>query len=517
MLEVRQTKQVDPGTLNKMYTRTGYLFFMEKKALGTAWQKCYCQYVRENRLFCMIPYNQNTGKITSTETFRLKSCVRRMSDSIDKRFCFDVMSEDRPGVVYTLQAQSEEDRALWLDAMDGKEPMYAHPPGGKPSNADQTFLDEAGFNFITKALEGLEKRGLEDQGLYRVVGVASKVTKLLTMGLDRRKSDKLNFDDAFEWETKTITSAVKTFFRNLPEPIMTFSLHSRFIEAAKCDSYSRRLSQIHRLVQQLPSPNQRMLEILLSHLANVVEKSDKNLMTVSNLGVCFGPTLFRAEEETVAAITDIKFTNVVVEIMIGHWETLLRTKPDSRPPPKPAHSGSTPTQATPPAAASPPVAAPPPYIPPPPPSHNSPPTLVQTVIFDGPKVQSAVGSTHTSGSTLPGPPHNGPTYATWERTLRGAPPPAPPPQATQSHRGSVSSSLSNLSSVSSMSTPTSQPWYRASQPRIASARAAHLSEKLGHSTGPLRPSHLSDKLSGYDTSTTARSSRGSSSSSTDSP
>merc|ERR1712080_247583 len=98
----------------------------------------------------------------------------------------------------------------------------------------------------------------------------------------------------------------------------------------------------------------------------------------------------------------------------------------------------------------------------------------------------------------------------------GAPPPAPPPQTTQSHRGSVSSSLSNLSSVSSMSTPTSQPWYRASQPRISSARAAHLSEKLGHSAGHSTPNHLSDKLSGYDTSTTARSSRGSSSSSTDS-
>ena len=52
----------------------------------------------------------------------------------------------------------------------------------------------------------------------------------------------------------------------------------------------------------------------------------------------------------------------------------------------------------------------------------------QTVIFDGPKVQ-AVGTTAHSGSTLPGPPHNGPMgYATWERTLRGAPPPAPPPQ-----------------------------------------------------------------------------------------
>ena len=43
-----------------------------------------------------------------------------------------------------------------------------------------------------------------------------KVTKLLTMGLDRRKAAQLNLDDAIEWETKTITSAVKTFFRNLP-------------------------------------------------------------------------------------------------------------------------------------------------------------------------------------------------------------------------------------------------------------------------------------------------------------
>ncbi len=43
------------------------------------------------------------------------------------------------------------------------------------------------------------------------------------------------------------------------------------------------------------------------------------MMTVSNLGVCFGPTLLRSEEETVAAIMDIKFANVVVEILIENW------------------------------------------------------------------------------------------------------------------------------------------------------------------------------------------------------
>ena len=46
-----------------------------------------------------------------------------MSDSIDKRFCFDLTAQDRPGVQYTLQALSEEDRKLWMDAMDGKEPV----------------------------------------------------------------------------------------------------------------------------------------------------------------------------------------------------------------------------------------------------------------------------------------------------------------------------------------------------------------------------------------------------------
>lgn len=43
-------------------------------------------------------------------------------------------------------------------------------------------------------------------------------------------------------------------------------------------------------------------------------------MTVSNLGVCFGPTLLRPEEESVAALVDIKFCNIIVEILIENWQ-----------------------------------------------------------------------------------------------------------------------------------------------------------------------------------------------------
>ncbi|ROT72966.1 putative rho GTPase-activating protein 26 isoform X1 [Penaeus vannamei] len=320
-------KSMDPGNMDKMYTRQGYLFLMEKKAFGTTWTKHYCLYQKENRVFTMIPYNQIQHKITSTETMVLKSCVRRMSDSIDKRFCFDLTAQDKPGVLYTLQALSEEDRKHWMDAMDGKEPMYAHPSGGVGSQ-EETSLDEVGLSFTSRAIAMLESRGLEDQGLYRLVGVSSKVSKLLALGLDRRKSEKLMLDDPAEWEVKTITSAIKQYFRNLPEPLMTYKLHSAFIAAAKQDRLFQRVNEIHSLVHKLPKTNFTVLKTLVQHLVNVSSKSEKNLMTVSNLGVCFGPTLLRPEEETVAAIMDIKFCNIVVEILIEHYDKIFNTVPE---------------------------------------------------------------------------------------------------------------------------------------------------------------------------------------------
>lgn len=48
-------------------------------------------------------------------------------------------------------------------------------------------------------------------------------------------------------------------------------------------------------------------------------------MTVSNLGMIFGPTLMRSQEETVAAMMNIKFQNIVVEIIIeNHQKVLLQ-------------------------------------------------------------------------------------------------------------------------------------------------------------------------------------------------
>ncbi|CAG0882567.1 unnamed protein product [Cyprideis torosa] len=414
------TKQ-DIGTLDKNYTRQGYLFVMEKKAFGTTtWAKNFCQYNKENRIFKMIPYNQVVGKITVTDTYKLVSCTKRppSESAVDKRFCFDITVEDRErggtgSLTLTLQALSEDDRRLWIDAMDGKVMSHINP--AKPSTPEETSLDEAGFNFVTRCIQVLENRGLDDQGLYRLVGVSSKVSKLLSAGLDPRQFANLNLEDRVEWETKTITSALKTYFRNLPQPLMTFRFHQDFIVAAKRESRSLRVADVHRLIHSLPKANFKMLKILVTHLVKVAGRCDQNRMSVSNLGVCFGPTLLRPEEDSMAAIMDIKFCNIVVELLIEHHHQIFDTPPTD-PSSSPPH---------PPAPVPQPQSRPPPpkaYRHQPSPSNPPQPIYPITRIASHPGIPAFASNTEQVQRTIVSTYNDGPQ--------RPHPPPVPPPPTT---------------------------------------------------------------------------------------
>lgn len=340
MAEVKKQCLEEPIRCSKGI-KTGYLYLLEKKAFGTTWTKYFCTYDKETKEFTMLQYNQLTSKqITPPENMVLTSCVRRMSDSIDKRFCFDIQCDSKPGVIFTFQALSEQDRTGWMDIMDGKDPIYVSTAIVKSQNSEEKVLDDTGLQFLKRCIEVLESRGLEEQGLYRVVGVTSKVNKLLILGLDKKKNNNLAcLDDPQEWESKTITSALKNYLRNLPEPIMTYRYHNGFIAAAKNKDLRMRVNDIHTLIYRLPKINMEVLKLIIKHLTNVAAKCDKNLMTTSNLGVCFGPTLLRPEEETVASITDLKFYNVVVEVLIENYEKIFNSEPDKTPIDDKNHSG----------------------------------------------------------------------------------------------------------------------------------------------------------------------------------
>ncbi|XP_037124768.1 rho GTPase-activating protein 42 [Syngnathus acus] len=322
------------------FTMEGYLYIQEKRPLGSVWTRYYCTYEKSSKMFTMSntearPASRQNGAVNGTpEMFRLRSCVRRKTDSIDKRFCFDIEVAERHGVI-TLQALSEANRRLWMEAMDGKEPIYTLP--SLLSKKEETFLNETGFSFVRNCIALVETRGLNSLGLYRTGGVNSKVQRLMTSVFASTSASGAQLD-ADAWDNKTITSGLKNYFRCLAEPVLTYRLHKEFIKAAKYDDQNHRVRAIHALVHKLPEKNRTMLDLLTNHLLKVSSHCAQNMMTVSNLGMIFGPTLMRSQEETVAAMMNIKFQNIVVEIIIENHDKIFNEAPDLSLPLPPAPS-----------------------------------------------------------------------------------------------------------------------------------------------------------------------------------
>uniref|UniRef100_A0A8C9T3W8 Rho GTPase activating protein 10 n=1 Tax=Scleropages formosus TaxID=113540 RepID=A0A8C9T3W8_SCLFO len=210
---------------------------------------------------------------------------------------------------------------------------FDHRSGGKIGETESVILKSCSW----KTTEALDRRFCLDieitdrQMSIIVVGVTSKVQKLLNMMINEKTCNDVDLFTSEDWDIKTITSALKLFLRSLPEPLMTHKLYKDFLVPAKSSSPESRVQAIHHLVHQLPEKNCEMLGLLMRHLANVAANSKKNMMTVANLGVVFGPTLMRPQEETVAAIMELKFQNVVVEILIEQHEKVFGHSPSASP------------------------------------------------------------------------------------------------------------------------------------------------------------------------------------------
>lgn len=323
-LEYRQTSPI---------SSEGYLYVQEKRPppFGSSWVKRYSTFVKEQKILHMKTFDQRSGgKLGETESVTIKSCVRKTTDALDRRFCLDIELTDRPITVLTVQALSEDDHRFWMQAMGGKEPMqYLNRTHSRERGIDAQ-LDDVGISFVKNSINAIETRGINDQGLFRVVGVSSKVQKLLCLMIDE-KSSEIDLAASEDWDVKTITSALKLYLRSLPEPLMTYELYKEFIVPAKSATPESRVQAIHCLVHKLPERNRLVLSLVTKHLANVAANSKQNLMTVANLGVVFGPTLMRPQEETVAAIMDLKFQNIVVEILIEQHEKIFGDAPSSSP------------------------------------------------------------------------------------------------------------------------------------------------------------------------------------------
>ncbi|XP_077959016.1 rho GTPase-activating protein 44 isoform X2 [Gasterosteus aculeatus] len=196
-----------------------------------------------------------------------------------------------------------------------QETWVEKPCYGKPleehlalSGRDIAFPIEA---CVTMLLEC----GMEEEGLFRVAPSASKLKKLKA-SLDCGVLDVQEYSA----DPHAIAGALKSYLRELPEPLMTYELYEDWIQASNIQDQDQRLQALLNACEKLPIANNNNFKYLIKFLSKLTEYQDFNKMTPGNIAIVLGPNLLWMRDE--GNITEM-MTTVSLQI-VGIIEPIIQ-------------------------------------------------------------------------------------------------------------------------------------------------------------------------------------------------
>ncbi|XP_037770394.1 rho GTPase-activating protein 44 isoform X3 [Chelonia mydas] len=204
-------------------------------------------------------------------------------------------------VLPQIKAQQE----AWIEKPSFGKPLEEHLA---VSGREIAFPIEA---CVTMLLEC----GMQEEGLFRVAPSASKLKKLKA-ALDCCVVDVQEYSA----DPHAIAGALKSYLRELPEPLMTFELYDEWIQASNIQDQDKRLQALWNACEKLPKANYHNIRYLIKFLAKLTEYQDANKMTPSNVAIVLGPNLLWPQTE--GNITEM-MTTVSLQI-VGIIEPLIQ-------------------------------------------------------------------------------------------------------------------------------------------------------------------------------------------------
>uniref|UniRef100_A0A8C5BBR5 BCR activator of RhoGEF and GTPase n=1 Tax=Gadus morhua TaxID=8049 RepID=A0A8C5BBR5_GADMO len=182
-------------------------------------------------------------------------------------------------------------REFSLKRMPSRRPMGVF--GVKISTVTKRERSKVPY-IVRQCLEEIERRGMEEVGIYRVSGVATDIQNLKAAFDTNHKDVSVMMS---EMDVNAIAGTLKLYFRELPEPLFTDDLYPNFAGGITLSDSVAKESCMLNLLLSLPEPNLVTFLFLLDHLKRVAEKECVNKMSLHNLATVFGPTLLRPSEK----------------------------------------------------------------------------------------------------------------------------------------------------------------------------------------------------------------------------
>ncbi|XP_029029960.1 rho GTPase-activating protein 31 [Betta splendens] len=179
---------------------------------------------------------------------------------------------------------------------------------------------------LKKCAEFIEKHGIVD-GIYRLSGVTSNIQRLRQEFCSEACPDLTK--EVYLQDIHCVGSLCKLYFRELPNPLLTYELYRKFTETVSVQGDHERLVYIQKVVKQLPTPHFRTLEFLTKHLAHLATLSTQTNMHTRNLALVWAPNLLRSKDvESSSANGDMAFQEVriqqsVIEFILNHTEQIF--------------------------------------------------------------------------------------------------------------------------------------------------------------------------------------------------
>ena len=182
-----------------------------------------------------------------------------------------------------------------------RSPFPDHPFHPPPTNHERT--------------NSLPPPGMDAEGIYRKSGGTSQIEQIkdgFTLSTDYDISDP-------DLDISAVTSALKSYFRKLPTPLITYDVYDKLLGCVGLEPASARIGAMRLAIADLPPRHRDVLEFLVFHLSKVVERERWNKMSSGNVAVVFAPTIMRPES-LAREMSDTQAKNRAVQFLIENCQ-----------------------------------------------------------------------------------------------------------------------------------------------------------------------------------------------------